>query len=266
MPSSQAARNLMDDGSFGGAVQYDPAEHFETVLDRMKQAAGVRTQTQLAEVLGVGKAAISDAKRRHVIPASWYIRLSRPPYLINPSWLETGIEPRYIVPPPGAEEEHPNASPVKTAQDVGENRPEGLEPEEYSLVPIVAARPSGGGGSLETEAGVEGYYAFRRNWLERKGNVSSMRLMRVTGDSMQPTINDSDVVLVDESQKDTYEGKIYVIRIDDDIVVKRLGKKPGMLMLISDNRELYDPLEVDLKGGASVAVVGRVIWMAREVM
>ena len=92
-----------------------------------------------------------------------------------------------------------------------------------------------------------------------------MRLMRVSGDSMEPTLRDEDVVLIDLSQTEIYTGKIYAVGIDEEIVVKRLDKKPGQLVLVSDNRQFYPALEVTMDEGASVRVLGRVIWMAREV-
>ena len=98
------------------------------------------------------------------------------------------------------------------------------------------------------------------------GNIAAMRLMRVTGESMRPTLQDEDVVLVDLSQRDILAGKIYAVRMDDEMVVKRLEKKPGKLVLLSDNRALYEPLEISLAEYSNVEVLGRVIWMAREMM
>lgn len=248
----------------------------DAILARMMGALGISTQTELSEILGVGKAAISDAKYKNTIPPKWLVVLSRPPHRINPTWLETGIGPQRIGAEPEPEADGgagsgtgagPGAGPgAGTVAASPHPAPQPADDAEYGLVPMVKARPAGGGGSLETDGAVEGYYAFRRAWLSRKGNPSTMRLMRVTGDSMRPTLNDEDMVLVDESQKDVLEGKIYVVRIDDDIVVKRLGKKPGSLVLISDNRDLYSPLDVPIHDDANLAIVGRVIWMAREVM
>ncbi len=228
--------------------KYDSENRVRDVLHRMMEAVGAKTQTDLAEILKVGKAAISDAKQRGVTPPGWLIKLSRPPYCVNPTWVETGVGAMRIG--DGFAEHTPGyGHPI---------------PPEFEYVPMVRARPSGGGGSLETDSDIEGYYAFRKEWLLRKGSPGFLRLMRVTGESMHPTLHDEDIVLVDESQKDILEGKIYVIRIDDDIVVKRVGKKPGTLVLISDNRDLYPPMDLDMVEDTNTAVIGRVIWLARE--
>jgi SOS-response transcriptional repressor LexA len=220
----------------------------DAILGRIMEITGLTKQVELANLLGVRRAAITDAKRRGAIPTEWLVRLCRD-LGANPAWLETGEGPCYV----GGIGAEPAAAG-------------GFSSQEFSFVPMVKARISGGGGSLETDAEIEAYYAFRHEWLRRKGQIGQMRLMRVTGDSMEPTLRDEDMVLIDLSQADILPGKIFAVRIDDQIVVKRLDKRPGRLMLISDNRALYQPLEVDLDESVGVEVIGRVIWMAREVM
>ena len=69
--------------------------------------------------------------------------------------------------------------------------------EEIVMIPMVEAVLSAGGGSFETNGNYEKGYAFRRDFIRRKGNPNSMVLMRVSGDSMEPEIRDGDVVLLD---------------------------------------------------------------------
>lgn len=216
------------------------------VVARMMLALGVSTQTALAEELGLGRGAVSDAKSKGKVPSQWVLTLLRT-RRVNPSWLETGEGEMHL-------------------QSEGREELMAYGAETYDWVPMVEARASAGGGSLETGERILGYYAFRRDWLAGKGTIRTMRLMRVTGESMRPTLQDEDVVLVDLSQRDILAGKIYAVRMDDEMVVKRLEKKPGKLVLLSDNRALYEPLEISLAEYANVEVLGRVIWMAREMM
>lgn len=138
--------------------------------------------------------------------------------------------------------------------------------EEFHPVPKVLARPSGGGGSLETNGSVDDNYAFRLDWLNRKGNPQSMKLMSVTGESMAPKIEDGDHVLVDESQTTLYDGRIYVIRIDQEIVVKRIAKEPGKILLVSDNPEAEPRrIEIDLSDESlDWEPVGRVLYVSKD--
>ena len=48
---------------------------FEAIYARMLFAAGVRTQTELANLLNMKQASISEAKKRGSIPAEWCMRL-----------------------------------------------------------------------------------------------------------------------------------------------------------------------------------------------
>lgn len=221
----------------------------DDVLKRMMFAVGAESQSELAGVLGVRRAAVTDAKRRGRLPAEWFLRLCRQRQ-INPVWLETGLGPQRL------------ADPVVRAEPGAP-----CEPDEFAYVPKVAAVPRMGPEGLETGEEVQSYYAFRRDWLSRigRGTPKDLRLMTVAGDSMEPTLHDSDVVLVDQKQREIVFGKIYVVGIDDGIVVKRLDKKPGKLVLVSDNRHTYPPLEIDLNHADNVRVIGRVVWMSREV-
>ena len=51
-----------------------------------------------------------------------------------------------------------------------------------------------------------------------------MRLMTVMGDSMEPTLFDGDLVLVDLSRKDLAQEGIFAVRIYDGLAVKRLQR------------------------------------------
>ena len=66
-------------------------------LARVFEAAGCRTQLELAAVLDIRQSSISDAKRRGVIPSDWLIKLL---YLrgINPAWIRDGIGPKFLAP------------------------------------------------------------------------------------------------------------------------------------------------------------------------
>nr|WP_167128159.1 S24 family peptidase [Nitratidesulfovibrio liaohensis] len=133
------------------------------------------------------------------------------------------------------------------------------------MIPKVQARLSAGGGSLEANGDPVGSYAFRSDWLVRKGQVASMVLMDVVGDSMAPAIEDGDMVLIDQSQTGVVPGAIYAVGVEDGVYVKRLDFLPGTLVLNSVN-PTYSPIEVPLRGDLAdtVRVIGRIIWWCRE--
>lgn len=143
-----------------------------------------------------------------------------------------------------------------------------MEDEDESdmiSVPLVKARLSAGQGSFEVEGEVEGYCAFSSAFLRRKGNPSSMVVMKVQGDSMQPEIMDGDAVLIDQSKKEVRLGRIYAVGFEDAIYLKRIDKEPGKIILKSVNPE-YRPIVIELGEQTfdSFRVIGQILWVGRE--
>ena len=67
---------------------------FEAVYARMLFAAGIRTQTELARLLDMKQASISEAKKRGSIPAEWCMRLYDS-FGIRFDWQRFGTGPVY---------------------------------------------------------------------------------------------------------------------------------------------------------------------------
>ncbi len=238
----------------GSSKAYQSGNCSGTVLQRMMQATGAVTQTELACHLDVGKAAISDAKRRNIVPAEWFLKLCRAPFHVNPLWLETGREPVHL---PGHVAAEAGGRLAETAPTYGAR----WGADSHVAVPVACYRllPQG-----ELDVSAESpRYCFHGEWLARRGEPKYMKLMRIMGDAMHPTLHDGDHVLVDESQRDVFEGSVYVLGLDGQVVVKRLAKRLGSLLLISENRALYEPQEVPFPS-QGLDVVGRVIWSSRE--
>lgn len=141
--------------------------------------------------------------------------------------------------------------------------------EEYAFILRALAKPAAGGGSLETSGETEGCLAFRREWLGRRTRTSPerLRVMVVAGDSMSPTIEDGDIVLVDEGvrKEGPKDGRVYVIRKGDDIYIKRFRQGVGELLFMGDNRA-RDYQDVKVKPGEEdgFAIIGRVLWAGKE--
>ena len=136
--------------------------------------------------------------------------------------------------------------------------------DEYILVPKVKA-VAGCGASFEVDDATTGLYAFRRAFLEREHiHTQDLVMMMVSGDSMEPLIRDGDTVLVDQTDNSPADGKIYVLRIDDALMVKRMEKIPGGWRVKSDNpdRGYYDLRGEELE---TMHVFGRVRWFGRVV-
>jgi hypothetical protein len=105
---------------------------------------------------------------------------------------------------------------------------------------------------------------FAPKWLRRLGtDPANLSLIVVDGDSMNPTLGDGDDIMVDHSAatRPLRDG-IYVLRMDDVLLVKRIAMGPsGKLSIRSDNPQYPDWEDVSAE---SVNIIGRVVWTGRR--
>ncbi len=118
-----------------------------------------------------------------------------------------------------------------------------------------------GTGQLVEDELSEALYSFRSDWLLRKGPVCDMRLARISGDSMFPTLGDGDLVLFDTSKTEPLDGKIMAVGIDGLLYIKRLRVSPDGFFLVSDNRAVYEPWRMNFE---AAKFLGLVIWHCGE--
>ena len=69
--------------------------------------------------------------------------------------------------------------------------------------------------------------AFRNDWLEQFGGAKQLFVLRVEGDSMEPTLQESDTVLINKNA-DTIGagGGIFAINWNSIVLVKCLQMNP----------------------------------------
>ncbi len=210
---------------------------FKKFFQRICEITPISSQADLANYLGISRSAITQAKKNESIPKKWILELSKE-FGLNPAWLEKGTGPQKLI--------HINNSN-----------------HLFQKIRKVKARLSAGGGSYELGSEVEGYYSFRSDWLIKKGNHENMVLIDIFGNSMEPELKDGDTVLIDMEQREILAGAIYAVGLDDTIMVKRLEKRPDKLVLVSDNKN-YNPIYFHRHEMNSVRIIGKVIWICRE--
>jgi len=144
--------------------------------------------------------------------------------------------------------------------------PAGRPVDPVVRIPRLDVRASAGPGAITGEEEAAGVN-FDSDWLRSfaPGGAAALSVIRVEGDSMEPTLADGDEILVDaKAVRERLRDGIYVLRRDDTLLVKRVAVSPvtGRLAVISDNRAYRTDKDVD---PATITIVGRVIWFGRRV-
>lgn len=141
-------------------------------------------------------------------------------------------------------------------------------PDGFLLVPRLDVGASAGPGALAEEDRAEAMFAFDPRWLRRLSpRPQQLAIIAVEGDSMAPTLNDGDEIMVDPGDAaERLRDGIYVLRRDGVLLVKRiacrLSAQAGTVSIISDNSSYPADDEVPV---ASLTIVGRVIWTGRRI-
>lgn len=108
--------------------------------------------------------------------------------------------------------------------------------------------------------------AFRKYWIDNYVTKQPEKLSVITvkGDSMEGVLNHGDSILINHAKTDPRDG-LYVLRIGNDLFVKRVQRIPGKLLVTSENPR-YAPFEIDLSNTQDdIAIIGRVEWYGRSI-
>ncbi len=208
---------------------------FSTFFERVKKATPIQNQSQLAQELELGRAAISLAKHKNVVPSKWIFTLSRK-YGVNADWLATG------------------SGPMTTSDDT-------LHLQSSGIVHILPRLTSDGAPVLKPESQIKD--SFPDMWLDTHSTSSRLALMTMAGNCMEPEIKPGDRVLIDLDARESYSDCIYAVGIDQHILIRRIERMPGQLVLRCDNPHSAD-MVLSENEEAAVSIVGRIIWVGRH--
>ena len=88
-------------------------------------------------------------------------------------------------------------------------------------------------------------------------NPNNIKMLRVQGDSMQPTINEGDWVWVDVSNNYVSSDGIYLLRMATGLAVKRLQSGLSNIVIKSDNSS-YSDITAEV---GEVNIIGKVVYI-----
>lgn len=219
----------------------------EGIGPRIKEARGSMSQHQLADRLGVHVNTIGKVERGVAVPDARLLLEIGLATDTSPAWLLMGA-------PYGMRD---GASKAGAAAS--------LESADLVLVPGYDVEASAGNGSEVNDEQVIGRFAFKRSWLARKGlNPSHLAVVTARGDSMEPTVRDGDILLVDRNVTRISTDGIYLIERDNELYCKRLQSLfDGGVSIMSDNPR-YEAQRLSANAAEGLRVTGRVIWIGGE--
>ncbi len=135
--------------------------------------------------------------------------------------------------------------------------------DDGDYVGVSEIASAAGGGAVVDHERVTGRVKFRRRWLTRHGlRAEQCRIIHVLGESMEPTLVDGCSILVNHASRRRRVGRIFVVRTDDGLIVKRAARdEAGAWRLVSDNpnKQAWPTRPWP----ADAVVIGEVRWAAR---
>jgi phage repressor protein C with HTH and peptisase S24 domain len=211
-----------------------------------------KNQTEFADLIGTQQANVSKWESKGVEPTSDYLSAMAERAGVSIRQFKTELwRPETI--------KKPLKSNVSSITDWAEE-------QGWALVEEVDLALGMGATFLEPgyEPESRGLVPFKASWLRDifRGPVAQLKVVRGSGDSMEPTIRDGDFVLLDTSKKRLDEQDvIWAVSYGDLGMIRRLRQLPGGgVSLMPDNQNVRPINAYD----GEMHILGRVIWIGRR--
>lgn len=174
------------------------------------------------------------------------------------------MELRRLGAPTGEDPMHPGSGETAMAIHTADLAPAPAPGMPAIRVPLLANAGSMGlGTEIQHDDVLVGHIALSEQWVSRRLQPTSpaaLRFIHAYGDSMHPTFEDGDVLLVDTGMRDpkAIDG-VYVMAANDRVYIKRVRQRMDGVVEISSDNPTVKTVDV-LNGDHSIDVLGRVVW------
>lgn len=239
----------------------------KTLMERasyLLELAGNSTK-ELARIAGVKPPSVSQwvsgqTKSIQIEPAT---RIGKH-FGLNPMWISKGVPPMRDV----HIEQLSLSSDTQFSFARAESRPVEVNLSEHpdlKEVPRVKFKLSAGvsGYAVEPEAGNGKPIFFRKDWFAANGyEPSRLFAVLVSGQSMETSLWDGDLVVINTADTKPHDGDVYAINYEGELVIKRMRRDFGQWLATSDNpdQRRYAPKRCT----EDVKIIGRVVYKQSE--
>lgn len=121
----------------------------------------------------------------------------------------------------------------------------------------------GGGMDALHEDVMLGSIALSEAWVSKRiqpTQASALKFIHAYGDSMSPTFEDGDVLLVDTGVRDPHDiDGVYVLSVHNRLFIKRVRTRMDNVTEVSSDNPTVKTVDV-LNGDNALDVLGRVVW------
>jgi phage repressor protein C with HTH and peptisase S24 domain len=189
----------------------------------------------VAEALGISKESLSHFKKRNSVPLEQIVYFCAK-RKISINWILFAQEPKSL-------EEDTN---------------------RYVRVRYFSKINAGaGGGAINEEEEYEFLHLDKKLldtlYTTQSVNPADIAALNVIGDSMEPTLQNKEVVIFDTKQTEIKKGGIFIVATNAGLFVKRITQRvDGSIELISDNKN-YNSEILSEDELTNTKIVGRVI-------
>lgn len=178
---------------------------------------------------------------------------------VNVEWLSTGVEAVAI---------QKEIMPLnQSSAGVTDVRGNNVALDEFVFVPRYDISAAAGHGTWVDDETPMFTVSFRKYWVTQhlKADPSKLSVISVYGDSMEGVLNDKDIILINHADREPREG-IYVLRIDGQLIVKRIQRVPGNQIHVTSTNPAYQPFTINLNNlPDDFDILGKVVWFGRVV-
>jgi phage repressor protein C with HTH and peptisase S24 domain len=224
--------------------------NFDDCLDRLRKYYK-QSNAEIEKFLGLSNGYISKIEKN---PGKLFLALSEKG--ISLDWFLTGEGQPFVnqtlgAGSPGAVLGYRPPNLASIPKPIKIYNPSDIEAGAF-VVPLLDQRLSAGPGAALPEADEVKALIPVPGYLRQYGE--NIAALTVDGDSMEPTLRRGDMVVCD-SLGWSGEG-IYAVRMGGSGFVKRITKRPGKVVVLSDNPK-YPPQE-EPEGSEDFTIIGRV--------
>lgn len=223
---------------------------------RIKEKLGDRDFAWLSRETGISTSALSDVNTKGKIPRADNAFKIAQALGVDVEWLLTGH---------ASSRAHLQSDIRRAMRQSAETDNHAAAVELLDLVSVQEIDLAYGLGGQFSDGPVEVQtHHFPRDWVQSitSAPASMLTIARGRGDSMQPTIQDGDMVIIDRSQRTIREqDAMWALTIGDFAMIKRVRSRGERIQILSDNTLV----PMDEAHHEEINVVGRVIFVGRRV-